>query len=160
MKPLKVLFSLSVLSLVAAPFFFAQNGPPTSTDTVARPRKKGDSAPAAEEEQPKIPSKFSKKESVPVGTPTFSTDATTISVDVAVIDSRGNFIPKIPKEYFRILEDNVPQKVNSYSIGEAPMTVARIRWLGSISGRPSRRLNSPASAAASGLAISPNSWCS
>ena len=126
MKPLKVLFSLSVLSLVAAPFFFAQNGPPTSTDTVARPRKKGDSAPKAEEEQPKIPSKFSKKESVPVGTPTFSTDATTISVDVAVIDSRGNFIPKIPKEYFRILEDNVPQKVNSYSIGEAPMTVALV----------------------------------
>src|SRR4029077_10902554 len=126
MKPFKVLFSLTVLSLVAAPFFFAQNGPPTSsTDTVARPRKKGDTAPA-EEEQPKIPSKFSKKESVPVGTPTFSTDATTVSVDVAVIDSRGNFIPKIPKDYFRILEDNVPQQVNGYSIGEAPMTVALV----------------------------------
>jgi VWFA-related protein len=47
-------------------------------------------------------------------------------VDVAVIDSRGNFIPKIPKDYFRILEDNVPQKVNGYSIGEAPMTVALV----------------------------------
>src|ERR1700727_1413307 len=43
---------------------------------------------------------------------------------------------------------------------EAPMTVARMRWPGSISGRPVRRLNSPASAAASGLAISPNSSCS
>ena len=37
------------------------------------------------------------------------------------------------------------------------MTVARMRWPGSISGRPVRRLSSPASAAASGLAISPNS---
>jgi VWFA-related protein len=128
MKPLKVLFSLTVLSLVAAPFFFAQDGPsPTSSDTVARPRKKGDSTtPAAEPEQPKIPSKFNKKNTPPEGAPTFSTDATTVSVDVAVVDSRGNFIPKIPKEYFRILEDNVPQQVNGYSIGEAPMTVALV----------------------------------
>jgi Ca-activated chloride channel homolog len=128
MKPLKVLFSLTVLSLVAAPFFFAQDGPsPTSSDTVARPRKEGDSTtPAAEPEQPKIPSKFNKKNTPPEGAPTFSTDATTVSVDVAVVDSRGNFIPKIPKEFFRILEDNVPQQVNGYSIGEAPMTVALV----------------------------------
>ena len=128
MKPLKVLFSLSVLSLVAAPFFFGQDGPsPTSSDTVARPRKKADSTTApAEEEQPKIPSKFSPKNKAPEGAPTFSTDATTVSVDVAVVDSRGNFIPKIGKEYFRILEDNVPQQVNGYSIGEAPMTVALV----------------------------------
>jgi VWFA-related protein len=127
MKPLKVLFSLSVLSLVAAPFFFAQDGPsPTSSDTVAKPRKKGDSSTPVEQEQPKIPSKFNKKNTPPEGTPTFSTDATTVSVDVAVVDSRGNFIPKIPKEYFRILEDNAPQQVNGYSIGEAPMTVALV----------------------------------
>lgn len=127
MKPIKVLFSLTVLSLVAAPFFFAQDGPgPATSDTVAKPRKKGDSTTPAEQEQPKIPSKFSKKNTVPEGTPTFSTDATTVSVDVAVIDSRGNFIPKIPKNYFRILEDNVPQQVSGYSIGEAPMTVALV----------------------------------
>jgi Ca-activated chloride channel family protein len=127
MKPLKVLFSLTVLSLVAAPFFFAQDGPsPTSSDTVAKPRKKGDSSTPVEQEQPKIPSKFKQKDKAPEGAPTFSTDATTVSVDVAVVDSRGNFIPKIPKEYFRILEDNVPQQVNGYSIGEAPMTVALV----------------------------------
>jgi VWFA-related protein len=127
MKPLKVLFSLTVLSLVAAPFFFAQDGPsPTSSDTVARPRKKADSSTPVEQEQPKIPSKFNKKNTPPEGAPTFSTDATTVSVDVAVVDSRGNFIPKIPKEYFRILEDNAPQQVNGYSIGEAPMTVALV----------------------------------
>jgi Ca-activated chloride channel family protein len=127
MKPIKVLFSLTVLSLVAAPFFFAQDGPsPTTSDTVARPRKKADSTTPAEEDQPKIPSKFSNKNKVPEGTPTFSTDATTVSVDVAVIDSKGNFIPKIPKNYFRILEDNVPQQVSGYSIGEAPMTVALV----------------------------------
>lgn len=126
MKPLKVLFSLTVLSLVAAPFFFAQNGPPASSDTVARPRKKADTNAPVEEDQPKIPSKFNKKDKAPEGGPTFSTDATSVSVDVAVVDNKGNFIPKIPKEFFRILEDNAPQQVNGYSIGEAPMTVALV----------------------------------
>ena len=40
---------------------------------------------------------------------------------------------------------------------EAPMTVARMRWPGSISGKPERRLSSRASVGASGLAMSPNS---
>jgi len=127
MKSLRVLFALTVLSLVAAPFFFAQDGPNTSkSETVARPRKKGDSSTPAEAEQPKIPSKFSKKEQVPEGAPTFSTDATTVTVDVSVLDNKDHFIPKIPQSYFRILEDNVPQQVTSMNLGEAPMTVALV----------------------------------
>jgi VWFA-related protein len=128
MKSLRVLFALSVLSLVAAPFFFAQDGPKSSgSETVARPRKKADpNAPAAEAEQPKIPSKFKQKENVPEGAPTFSTDATTVTVDVSVLDNRDHFIPKIPKSYFRVLEDNVPQQVTGYNLGEAPMTVALV----------------------------------
>ena len=41
-------------------------------------------------------------------------------------DAKGHFIPKIGKEYFRVSEDNVPQKINSFSIGEAPMTIAMV----------------------------------
>src|SRR5207249_724005 len=94
--------------------------------TVARP-KKGSSTTPAESEQPKIPSKFGKQnkeggDSVA----TFSTDAVTVSVDVAVLDSRGHFIPKIPRGNFRVFEDNVPQQVTAYSVGEAPMTVALV----------------------------------
>jgi Ca-activated chloride channel family protein len=47
-------------------------------------------------------------------------------VDVAVLDNKGNFIPGIPKEKFRILEDGVPQPVASLAIGEAPMTVCLV----------------------------------
>ena len=127
MKSLRVLFALTVLSLMAAPFFFAQDGPNSSkSETVARPRKKGDSGTPAEAEQPKIPSKFSKKDQVPEGAPTFSTDATTVTVDVSVLDNKDHFIPKIPQSYFRILEDNVPQQVTGYNLGEAPMTVALV----------------------------------
>jgi VWFA-related protein len=41
-----------------------------------------------------------------------------------VLDKNGHFIPGIQKNFFRVLEDNVPQQVTSYNVGEAPMTIA------------------------------------
>jgi Ca-activated chloride channel family protein len=115
----------------------AQQGPtPQSSETVAKPRKKAptadpDAAPAPEPpppEQQKIPSKFTKKDTqVPEGLPTFKSDVTTVQVDVSILDNKGRFIPKIPRERFRILEDNVPQQISTFSTGnEAPMTVALV----------------------------------
>lgn len=57
---------------------------------------------------------------------TFKSDVTTVTVDVAVLDNRGRFIPGIPRDNFRILEDNVPQKVTQFAMGEAPMTVCLV----------------------------------
>ncbi len=56
----------------------------------------------------------------------FTADALTVSVDVAVLDNHDHFIPKIPKVAFRILEDNTPQQVKEYSVGEAPMTITMV----------------------------------
>ncbi len=47
-----------------------------------------------------------------------------MSLDVAILDSKGRFIPGIQSNYFRVLEDNVPQQIKSVTAGEAPMTVA------------------------------------
>lgn len=106
----------------------AQGPKKESTETVARPRKKaGGDAPAVEAEAPKVPSKLMKKEkALPDGVATFRSDSTTVSVDVAVLDNRGNFIPKIPGGNFRVLEDNVPQKLQTFGVGEANMTVALV----------------------------------
>jgi VWFA-related protein len=123
MKALRLFAILSIASLIWA------QGPVTQgSETVAKPKKKADdsssdAAPAADAN--KIPSKFNKKD-VPQGVPVFSTDALTISVDVAVLDNKDHFIPKLPKSYFRILEDNAPQEVKTFSIGEAPMTIAMV----------------------------------
>jgi VWFA-related protein len=109
----------------------AQQGPgEQSSETVAKPRKKpaGDAEsqpPPADQE--KIPSKYSKKgKELPDGVPTFRADVMTVSVDVAVLDNKGHFIPKIPRGNFRIQEDNVPQQVSEFSMGEAPMTVCMV----------------------------------
>ena len=127
------------INLLAACFFAgvavlaAQDQGPKNegSATVAKPRNSGDtSAPA---EAAPIPSKFDKKNAVPEGTPSFKADVTSVTLDVAVLDNKGRFIPNIPRGNFRVLEDNVPQQVQTFSMGQAPMTVAMLvefsnRW--------------------------------
>jgi Ca-activated chloride channel family protein len=130
----------------------AQQGPGSdSSETVAKPRRKNpppetttepantepaNTEPAAHApkndepavEEPKIPSKFTKKDKdVPADTPTFSSDVNTVELDVAVLDNKGHFLPGIPKNNFRVLEDNVPQQIASFNVNsDAPMTIAMV----------------------------------
>jgi len=85
--------------------------------------------PAEEADEPKIPSQFKKdKDKLTVeGLPTFRSDVNTVQIEVAVLDNKGHFIPKIPRGNFRILEDNVPQQVASFSTNaDAPMTISMV----------------------------------
>lgn len=117
------------LTCLVAPALDAQDGPETqSGDSVAKPKPKSteDTAPAPEEAP--IPSEYKKSKSpdVPKDTPTFRSNATTVSVDVAVLDDHDRFIPAIPREKFRILEDGVPQQVSQFGHGEAPLTICMV----------------------------------
>ena len=108
----------------------AQQGPNSdSSTTVARPRKGANgNAPAPEPDQAPIPSKFGKPKdsTIPQDVPTFRSDAITVTVDTAVLDNKGHFIPNIPKQNFRVLEDGVPQQLVGFSLGEAPMTICML----------------------------------
>ena len=157
MKRLFVAFAILLGLLVC---LLAQDGPTSvGSDTVARPRKPAaadtsapasatpNSAPApavpatsAPADLPKIPSKLAPKPKDDGGpsSATFSADTSLVSVDVAVVDNKNNFVPTIPRRFFRILEDNVPQTIKQFSMGQAPMTVAlviefskRFQWYGS-----------------------------
>jgi VWFA-related protein len=102
--------------------FAAQQGPSREgAETVVKPKQKEAAAPAAE--QPKIPSQYPRQADLPADVPKFRSDVITVSVDVTVLDPRGRPIPDIGRGNFRILEDNVPQKIESFEPGEAPMTV-------------------------------------
>ena len=137
-KNLRALFPRTVVLFsvpIAAYLFFAytalgQQGPASdSSATVARPRRSpnGTAAPVEDPNQAKIPSKFNKKNGdLPADAPTFRADVLTVTVDTAVVDNKGHFIPGLRKDFFRVLEDGVPQKVSSFSLGEAPMTIALI----------------------------------
>jgi VWFA-related protein len=109
------------------------------SETVAKPKKKAadpssnpndttNATPADNSgDLPKIPSKLGNKAKENAsGDVSFKADTSVVNVDVAVLDNKGNPIPKIPRGNFRILEDNVPQTVTQYSVGQAPMTVAMV----------------------------------
>lgn len=100
-----------------------------SGGTVAKRKTADDTKKDTGEEssQPKIPSQYSKKDKgeLPADAQ-FKTDVDMVTVDVAVMDNKGHFIPGIPSGNFRVLEDNVPQKVNAVSPGEAPMTITMV----------------------------------
>jgi len=128
MKRFAVAIAAGLLCLLAgAEVLQAQAGPKKEgSETVARPRKKAAGEPEPAEET-KIPSKFGrKKEAPPEGAPSFRTEVLTVSLDVAVLDNRGQFIPNIPRGNFRVLEDNVPQQITGFEMGEAPMTVCMV----------------------------------
>src|SRR5512132_794352 len=106
-----------------------QQGPiGSSGSTVARPKKAPDPEKKEEEpaEQPKIPSQFKREPQQQKPTATFSTDVDVVTLDVAVMDNKGHFIPGIPPGNFRVLEDGVPQKISAVTVGEAPLTVAMV----------------------------------
>src|ERR1035438_1342660 len=129
MRSLRVLAIVSACSLGFVIFSHAQDGPSnTGTETVARKKKTDTATPTkpVEPDQAPIPSQFKKEKTLPATAPTFSTDAVTVTVEVSVLDNRGHFIPKIPRDNFRIMEDNVPQKISSYSLGEAPITICML----------------------------------
>ena len=101
---------------------------PTSSGTVAKKKPTDTGAGTTTDgDLPKIPSEYTKKDKIDVGRlQTFKTDVDTVTVDVAVMDNKGRFIPDIPKTSFRVLEDNVPQQIGGFSKGEAPMTIAMV----------------------------------
>jgi VWFA-related protein len=114
---MKISKALSGLFLAAA--LLAQGPGRDPGETVARPKKKAEPPPVASRP---------KRAPVPPGAdlPTFQADTNLVNVEVAVLDSRGNFIPNIPKDNFLIMEDNVPQKVVNFGPSEAPMTVCMV----------------------------------
>jgi Ca-activated chloride channel homolog len=118
-------FAGSVLFLTGSYAAFAQENPQSqSGDSVAKPKKPAD-APAPAEEAP-IPSEYKKPKEVPADTPTFRSNATTVNVDVSVLDNQNHFIPRLTPDKFRILEDGVPQKISQSNLSEAPMTICML----------------------------------
>src|SRR5437660_1660097 len=114
-----------VVGLVTA----QQEGPLKQPGTTVAKKKPtpGDDV-KKDEELPKIPSKLKKD---PAKTPSgdvaqFKSDVDVVTVDVAVVDNKGHFIPGIPAGNFRVLEDNVPQQIRKVEMGEAPMTIAMV----------------------------------
>ncbi len=129
MKYVSLLTGIVSVVLTGASFVpsvvHAQEGPQTqSSDSVAKPKKPAETAPPPEEAP--IPSEYKKPKEVPADTPTFRSNATTVNVDVSVLDNQNHFIPRLAPDKFRILEDGVPQQITQSNLSEAPMTICML----------------------------------
>ena len=129
MRSIKILVPSAAMFLVVANLVVGQTQGPLKDPgaTVAKPRKNPDSK-TDEQELPKIPSKLKKDPNMPAtgDSAQFKSNVDIVTLDVAVIDNKGHFIPGIPGGNFRVLEDNVPQQIRKVDMGEAPMTIALV----------------------------------
>ncbi len=98
---------------------------PQSTDSVAKPKKPVTDTTPPQDQAP-IPSEYKKSKIPPADTPTFRSNATTVNVDVSILDDHNNFIPGITRDKFRVLEDGVPQQVSQFGLGDAPITICML----------------------------------
>ena len=119
---------LCALALGAtAGFVFAQEQGPLNTNPGTVAKKKSADGKGDDTDLPKIPSVYTKKDGVDLANaPKYKTETAIVTLDAAVMDSKGQFIPGIPPAAFRVLEDNVPQKIDKVDLGQAPMTVALV----------------------------------
>jgi len=92
-------------------------GPQGDIGPIAVPKKKEE--PPPKDDAPKTPKKVE-------GLDNFSMRVASqlVTVDVGVLSKDGAFIPGLKKEYFRVLEDNVPQTITSFNQIQAPIQVA------------------------------------
>jgi VWFA-related protein len=117
----------AALVVLAGPLIGQTQGPIRDPGaTVAKPRKPDAEKKSDEPVLPKIPSRLKKDKTDLGALPTFKSEVDLVTLDVAVLDNRGHFIPGIPPGNFRVLEDNVPQQIRKIDLGEAPMTVAMV----------------------------------
>jgi VWFA-related protein len=102
-----------------------QQQKPTTPDEAGGPQ--GDIGPYAipkKKDETNTPPPPPPKPKTPEGMPTYSlsVNVPTVNLDVMVTTKDGQFIPGLQKEHFRVLEDGVPQQIQSFTRTEAPIT--------------------------------------
>src|SRR5579884_385580 len=94
-------------------------GPTGDIGPIAVPKKKEEEP--KKDEAPKAPKKTEGMDNF-----TMRVSSQLVTLDVGVLSKEGTFIPNLKKEYFRVLEDNVPQTIASFSQIQAPITAVML----------------------------------
>jgi len=94
-------------------------GPQGDIGPIAVPKKKEE--PPKKEEPAERPKKVDG-----MGDFSMRVSSQLVTLDVGVLSKDGGFIPGLKKEYFRVLEDGVPQTVTSFNQIQAPITAVML----------------------------------
>jgi VWFA-related protein len=94
-------------------------GPQGDIGPIAVPKKKEE--PPKKEEAPPHPKKVPGLEDF-----SMRVSSQLVTLDVGVLAKDGMFIPGLKKEYFRVLEDGVPQTITAFNQTQAPITAVML----------------------------------
>jgi VWFA-related protein len=103
-----------------------------SNTLIARAQQSGPIQNPPKQQAPPPPPQ-EKKEPKPEDQYTLAVEVPLVTVDVVVTDNRGNYIPDLKKEHFRVLEDGVPQAVTNFAPSDAPITIVMLVEFSNIS---------------------------
>src|SRR6267154_4698834 len=94
-------------------------GPQGDIGPIAVPKKKDE--PSPKDDAPKAPKKVEGLDNY-----SMRVASQLVTVDVGVLSKDGAFLPGLKKEYFRVLEDNVPQTITNFNQSQAPITAGML----------------------------------
>src|SRR5436853_2908358 len=94
-------------------------GPQGDIGPIAVPKKK-------DEEPKKEPRPQGPKKIEGMPDTSIRVNVPLVTLDVGVLSKDGMFIPGLKKEYFRVLEDGVPQTITDFSQIQAPITAVML----------------------------------
>lgn len=140
MRSVVGLLLLASLVCLGAWAMQSQSSPPPQKPAETKPAEQkpapdvtGPERPVGETIAPRRPPSKSAKRRAPADIPkpgeqpySIAVNVDLVTVDVTVQDKNGNFIPSLGKKNFRIVEDGVPQQLQTYETTEAPMTVVLV----------------------------------
>src|SRR5882762_6936200 len=79
--------------------------------------------PPQQQQKPAQPQPSTPAQQPPQAGVTIAVDVPIVTLDVVATTQRGDIIPGLKKENFRILDDGVPQTITNFSPTEAPITM-------------------------------------
>src|SRR6267154_1856628 len=79
--------------------------------------------PPQQQQNPDSPKGPSPAQQAPQAGVTIAVDVPIVTLDVVATTQRGDIIPGLKKENFRILDDGVPQTITNFAPTEAPITM-------------------------------------
>src|SRR5882762_2253685 len=79
--------------------------------------------PPQQQQKPAQPQPSTPAQQPPQAGVTIAVDVPVVTLDVVATTQRGDIIPGLKKENFRILDDGVPQTITNFSPTEAPITM-------------------------------------
>jgi VWFA-related protein len=113
-SPRKSLLWATLAALLAARVSLAQNAPPSGPPPASNPAPSPSApSPAGDQEPAAAPAPQNK----------ISTTTTTVVVPVTVKDKRGNMVPGLRRDDFRVFEDKIEQKITELSADPRPLSL-------------------------------------